>query len=237
MLHNNEIKLVVFDMVGTTIQDRGEVSTAFREALKTNGMTIEDEELQKWRGASKKTVLRHVVEEKFGPENPNTEKVIERTYANFRQHLESNYVHQGVSGIPGVETVFAWLRERRIKIALTTGFYRKVTDIIMKSMDWYDGGVDATICGDDVTQGRPAPFMIFRAMEATGVTSVHPVIKVGDTVFDLQAGVNAGLRRVVGVLSGSQNVEQLSTVLDTHIIKTVVELPELIENTFSANIQ
>jgi phosphoglycolate phosphatase-like HAD superfamily hydrolase len=36
--------------------------------------------------------------------------------------------------------------------------------------------------------------LIFRAMEMAGVTSVHEVTNVGDTVLDLQAGQNAGVR-------------------------------------------
>jgi phosphoglycolate phosphatase-like HAD superfamily hydrolase len=55
------------------------------------------------------------------------------------------------------------------------------------------------------------------------------VIKVGDTALDLQAGTNAGLRGVVGVLSGSQGVEKLGSVTHTHIIPSVSELPRLLE--------
>ena len=50
--------------------------------------------------------------------------------------------------------------------------------------------------------GRPAPYMIFRAMEAVGVTQWREVINVGDTPLDLQAGTNAGVLGVAGVLTG-----------------------------------
>ena len=55
-------------------------------------------------------------------------------------------------------------------------------------MPWNEDLVNAVVCGDDVAQGRPAPYLIFRAMEKSGVTSVHQVTNVGDTVLDLQAG-------------------------------------------------
>jgi hypothetical protein len=60
----------------------------------------------------------------------------------------------------------------------------------------------ANVSSSDVLLGRPAPFMIFRRMEASGVTSVREVVNVGDTPLDLQAGSNAGVRGVVGVLTG-----------------------------------
>ena len=83
---------------------------------------------------------------------------------------------------------------------------------------------DAVVCGDDVALGRPAPFLIFRAMEQTGVTSVHQVMCVGDTVLDLQAGHNAGVRYVVGVLSGAHGKEQLETAPHTHLVASVAAL-------------
>ncbi len=51
--------------------------------------------------------------------------------------------------------------------------------------------------------------MLFHAMEAARVDSVAEVMAVGDTPLDLQAGTNAGLRAVVGVLSGASNAESL----------------------------
>jgi len=74
--------------------------------------------------------------------------------------------------------------------------------------------------------------MIFRAMEATGVTSAHDVINVGDTPLDLQAGTNAGVRGVVGVLTGFYKRERLAREPQTHRLTSVAELPELIEKVF-----
>ncbi len=83
----------------------------------------------------------------------------------------------------------------------------------------------ANISSSDVRQGRPAPFMIFRAMEATGVRDVRQVINVGDTPLDLQAGTNAGVSRVVGVLTGTHGEERLKREPHTHIIPSVATFP------------
>jgi phosphonatase-like hydrolase len=222
-----EIELVVFDMAGTTIEDRGQVLNAFTAALHKAGIVVTDKELQAWRGAAKQEVLRFYVEQQYGHDDADIAPRVERAYADFRLLLESSYVRGGVRAVAGAEATFGWLRERGIKIALTTGFYRSVTDIILQAVGWHAGKIDACICSDDVPQGRPAPFLIFRAMEATGVTSVHRVIKVGDTARDMLAGRKAGVRGIVGVLSGSHGVEQLGRVYHTHIIASVAELPLL----------
>jgi phosphoglycolate phosphatase-like HAD superfamily hydrolase len=49
----------------------------------------------------------------------------------------------------------------------------------------------ANICSDDVRVGRPSPYMIFHAMEASGIDSVRQVLNVGDTPLDIQAGSRA----------------------------------------------
>ena len=71
--------------------------------------------------------------------------------------------------------------------------------------------------------------MIFRAMEITGVTGVDRVLVAGDTVRDLQAGANAGVRAVVAVLTGATGSAALGRVGHTHMLSSVAELPALIE--------
>jgi len=54
------------------------------------------------------------------------------------------------------------------------------------------------------------------------------VMAVGDTPLDLQAASNAGVRGMVGVLSGVGTAEQLRREPHTHIIPSVADLPALL---------
>ena len=74
--------------------------------------------------------------------------------------------------------------------------------------------------------------MIFRAMETAGIDDVRQVVNVGDTPFDLQAGSNAGVRGVVGVLTGFHGKDRLEREPHTHILPTIAELPLLLECSF-----
>jgi phosphoglycolate phosphatase-like HAD superfamily hydrolase len=85
------------------------------------------------------------------------------------------------------------------------------------------------VCGDDVSQGRPAPYLIFRAMEATGARSVHQVAVVGDTTRDLQAGHNAGVRWNIGVLTGAHDRQTLQRAPHTHLLPSVAEVARVWE--------
>jgi phosphoglycolate phosphatase-like HAD superfamily hydrolase len=85
----------------------------------------------------------------------------------------------------------------------------------------------ASVSGDDVPQGRPAPFLIFKAMMDLGVQDVRRVAVVGDTALDLQAGVNSGAAWVIGVLTGAHDVETLGKVRHSQLLPSVAALPAL----------
>jgi phosphonatase-like hydrolase len=220
------IKLVIFDIAGTIIEDHGEVLRAFANALDQHGIPYTDAELREWKGASKQEVIRHFVRRQPGV--AGTENV-DAVYADFRCELERHYREQGVVPIAGAAATFAWLRERGIKLATTSGFYREVSDLIMESTGWR-GLFSANISSSDVSMGRPAPFMIFRAMERASVTSVREVITVGDTPLDLQSGTNAGVREVVGVLTGLHGRERLMHEPHTQLLASVADITSWIEH-------
>lgn len=218
------IRLVVFDVAGTIIEDHGEVVSAFRAALQKGGIEAEEGQLREWKGASKREVIRRFVEQQAGG---GADLEAERIYGEFRGILESHYRRHGVTPIAGAQAVFDWLRQRGICLATTTGFYRQVNDLILQKAGW-EKTFDANICSDDVPRGRPAPYMIFRAMEATGVADVAQVINVGDTPLDLQAASNAGVRGAVAVLTGAHAAERLRREPHTHILESVAEIPGLL---------
>lgn len=217
-------ELVVFDMAGTTIQDFGQVPAAFTGALAEHGITVTNEQVSAVRGASKREALLRLI-----PAGPQQAQRADKIYASFREHLAQRFTSEGVRAISGAASVFHSLRNRGIRVALNTGFDRETTNLLLDALAWGDGMVDAIVCGDDVTKGRPAPYLIFRAMEAARVSSVHQVANVGDTTLDLQAGDNAGVRWNVGVLSGAHDRTELESAPHTHLIASVAELPRILE--------
>ena len=223
----NDIDLVIFDMAGTTILDAGQVPEAFSTVLGAHGIEVTDEALRAVRGASKREAIRHFVECQLPGDVKEVNTRTEKIFASFREHLASKYTESGVSSIPGAVETFAWLRGQVFKIALNTGFDRTITTLLLQAMGWDKDTVNAVICGDDVPQGRPAPYLIFRAMEKAGTISVHRVANVGDTVLDLQAGFHAGVRWNIGVLSGAHTKEQLEKVPYTYLIPSVADIQDL----------
>jgi len=218
----NEVELVIFDMAGTTVEDNGEVPDAFAGALSEHGIRVSPEQLDAVRGSSKQQAVLGLV-----PEGPGRESRAAAVYGSFRERLADRYRTDGVRAVAGAAETFRWLRERGVRVALNTGFDRETTALLLDALGLDRRVFDAVVCGDDVPRGRPAPYLIFRAMEAAGVSSVHVVANVGDTVLDLRAGRNAGVRWNVGVLSGAHGRAALEAEPHTHLLASVAELPGL----------
>ncbi len=224
----SRIKLVVFDIAGTIIEDHGEVLRAFSMALTENEIPFVEDELLQWKGASKREVIRHFAQQ-LEPKG-NIDEKIEVAYRSFRAELEGLYTEK-VAPIRGAVETFRWCQDHDIRMATTTGFYREISNLILKQSGWGEF-FSANVSSSDVQHGRPAPDMIFHTIEATGVLNVQEVINVGDTPLDLQSGTNAGLAGVVGVLTGAHDRQSLQRQPHTHIIDSIAELPELIERAF-----
>jgi phosphonatase-like hydrolase len=220
-----DIRLVVSDMAGTTVKDSGEVARAFSAALADHGIEASAAQINAVRGAAKREAIATLVTPGNANEYGADAARVEAVYSAFKNHLQRVFTREA-EPVAGAMETFAWLRKHNIKLALNTGFDRDITELLIDALGWRNVA-DAVICGDDVPQGRPAPYMIFRAMEATGTVDMRQVLNIGDTVSDLQAARNAGVGLSVGVLSGAHTREQLAREAHGTLINSIAALPSL----------
>lgn len=209
--------LVILDMAGTTIEDRGQVPAAFTSALAANGITVTDDDITRVRGASKRQAIRSLLP-------AESEAEVDRIYAEFRRSLAKIYNDDGVREVPGAGDVIRDLRARGIKVALTTGFDRDIAALLLTALGWTRNVFDAVVCGDEVPHGRPAPDLILVAMKLTMIEVPEKVANVGDTVLDLQSAARAGLHWNIGVLSGAHTRAALEREPHTEIIQSIANL-------------
>lgn len=219
--------LVIFDMAGTTVEDRGQVPTAFAATLAANGLTVSADEIMRVRGASKRQAIANLLRQapsESGPDEASARSRADRIYNEFRGALADAY-RNGVACVEGADTAIMRLRAAGCKVALTTGFDRDIATLLLSALGWTRDMIDVLICGDDVDNGRPAPDMILLAMTLTGVGDPARVANVGDTTLDLESAARAGVRWNIGVLSGAHKREALERAPHTHIIESVKALP------------
>ena len=222
--------LVIFDMAGTTVDDRGQVPTAFAATLAANNVVITADEITRVRGASKRQAIRDLLPPPLREDasaRQAFDAAADRIYAEFRANLASSYLN-GISSVPGADRVIADLRRKGIKVALTTGFDRDIATLLLSMLGWTRHTIDAIVCGDDVANGRPAPDLILLAMKLAGVEDPALVANVGDTTHDLESAARAGVRWNIGVLSGAHSREALSKAPHTAIIDSVAGLNQVL---------
>jgi phosphonoacetaldehyde hydrolase len=206
------IRLVVFDWAGTVI-DFGCFApvAAFREAFAELGVAVSVAEARAPMGLHKKDHIRVMLSEPGlarrwaevhgrGPD----ESDVERLYAIVTP-LQTVAAGRHNDLVPGLLECVAALRQRGIKIGGTTGYFRAAAVAAREAAARQGYSPDVSIGADDVPVGRPAPFMLFRVMEATGVYPASEVLKVGDTAHDIAEGRNAGAHSV-GVIDSSSDM-------------------------------
>ena len=224
------IQLVVFDIAGTTVSDKGDIAVAFVDAFKKHGYDIAAAEVNTVMGFRKKDAIKTLLQ-KFYPNQEDPDEAIEKIHDAFLQNIISFYKNDpDLQSLPYAEETFGSLRQKGIKVALNTGFTREITDVITSRLKWNKSDlIDHIISSDEVPQGRPHPFMIRSIMNVLGVEEGNRVAKVGDTQVDVQEGRNAGCGLVVSVTTGAYTREQLEKYDPDYIIDSLKELPALIQ--------
>jgi len=241
----SQIKMVMFDLSGTTVYDDTGVRDCLYKAAIEFKLNATPDEILLHMGTNKIRLYQFLIArsqgrnidfrdfEKF--ESPETLDRATKAFHRYEEIMIAHYRTE-VKEVPGASDTFQWCHANGIKVATDTGFHKDVTMAIMDGLGWLrDGLVDISVDVQDIPgeRGRPAPFMIFHAMEKLDIQSVAEVLKIGDTPADMLEGTNAGCRGVVGVLSGPRPVTAWGGYRHTHVIPSVKELPALIESEFS----
>jgi phosphonoacetaldehyde hydrolase len=206
----NRIRLVVFDWAGTTV-DFGSCAPVvpFVEAFRRAGVEISPTEARGPMGVHKRDHVRALfatpaVSVRWRAANGREwrEADVENVYETFVP-LQMEVLAAHAEPISGVPAAADELRRRGIKIGGTTGYFRAAAERLAAAAARRGYAPDVCMCPDDVPAGRPAPWMIFRIMEATGVCPPAAVVKIGDTAPDIEEGRNAGAWTVGVIDTGS----------------------------------
>jgi phosphonatase-like hydrolase len=221
------IRLASLDMAGTTIDEGGAVYTVLRDAVeRATGRDVPDDLLSRWSGTDKREAIVGILRG-IGEDLAQTDAI----FTAFSDDLTAAYESEPPVLLPGVAETVEQLRARGAKVGLQTGYRLEVAQSLLDVVGWKVGrDIDALATAEDVTASRPAPYLIFRTMEATGVVDVREVLVAGDTVNDVTAGTRAGARFVVGVLTGAHTVAELGAARHTHLLASVADVPALLDS-------
>ena len=222
------IRLVVFDMAGTTVDEDNVVYKTIWRSLIDKGYTLSLEEvLEHAAGKEKLRAIKDILKHVF---DMNNEGEADAIHSIFRLSLERAYEELELRPVTGAEDLFRYLKQRGISVVLNTGYDGRTALGLLRKLGWEDSNlIDAVVTASDVPLSRPSPDMIRLAMYKTGIHDPAEVIKIGDSIVDIEEGQNAGCRMSIGITGGAQNREQLLQQKPDHVIEHLSELIPIIE--------
>ncbi|ADD42262.1 HAD-IA family hydrolase [Stackebrandtia nassauensis] len=221
----NRISLVCADMAGTTVSDGGIVEQAASVALEECGIPAGSSGhdsamsyIRQTMGQSKIEVFRAVTSD---------EDTAQLANASFERNISALATDGRITALPHAVDALKALRDKGIKIALTTGFAPATQDAILRALDW-ETLIDLAVAPGKELRGRPNPDMVLHAVLRLGIDDVREVAVVGDSVNDVYSGLRAGASVVAGVTTGSHDANALRKAGATHVLDDIGQLPGLV---------
>lgn len=217
------MKMAVFDMAGTVINEGGAVYDTLYETMRTFGLSLVPDDINQWHGANKYEVLDHFLTKESTPSEFSARS--RRLKELFNDNLKQTYfARNSVSLIdPRVPQLFDEMRCNGVRIALNTGYSSEIQLAIINNLR-LGGMIDDRVASDEVRRGRPYPDMIHRLMLNNDIDDPTRVMKIGDTPNDILEGKRAGCAKAYGVLSGAGTREVLNKAGATEILNSIVDL-------------
>jgi phosphonatase-like hydrolase len=215
-------------MAGTTVNEDNLVYKTLQKSMNKRGFDFTlDQVLAEGAGKEKMEAIKSIL--KLYARNSDKDLANE-IYFDFMNLLTTAYEVIDVLPQPNAEELFQILKKRDIRIILNTGYNADIADSLVKKLGWKKGvEFDSLITSSDVEKSRPDPEMIDLAMDIYGIVDPKKVIKVGDSIVDIEEGQNAGCGLNVAITTGAHTFLQLQSANPDYIISDLIELVPIID--------
>ncbi|MDO5620723.1 MAG: HAD-IA family hydrolase [Paracoccus sp. (in: a-proteobacteria)] len=194
------MKLFIFDVDGTLVDSQAMIVNAMTDGYAAAGLAAPARsDVLSIVGRS----LPEAVADLLPEADPATRaRVVEGYKAGFFARRAQG---EDMPLYPGAQDCLTALDQGDWLLGMATGKSRRGIKMMLDTYGWR-GRFVTTQAGDE-NPSKPAPEMLFQALRATGVDA-RDAVMIGDTVFDIQMGVAAGLA-VFGVAWGYHPADAL----------------------------
>ena len=180
------IKAIIFDMDGLMIDSERVTFECYQEILKGMNLTMDEEFYKTLLGKPLKGIYQRFYDV-YGNDLP-IEDVIKDVHALMAKRFET----EGVPIKTGLKSLLEYLKENNYKTIVATSSNRDRVDTILSQAQITDY-FDDSICGDEVTKGKPNPEVFLKSCQKLGV-NVDEAIVLEDSEAGIQASYDAGIK-------------------------------------------
>lgn len=222
------IKMVVFDMAGTTVDENNVVYKTLQRAIADHGYSFTlDQVLAEGAGKEKLQAIKSILT----INQIDDDQLSLAIYQHFLILLNEAYTYLNVQPQPHAAEVFQLLKQQKILVILNTGYDVETANSLIRKLGWTKGlNYDDLVTASEVKNGRPHPDMILSAMQNFGIRNPGEVVKIGDSAIDIEEGKNAGCALSIGITTGAHSHHQLSLANPDFVIEDLLELPKIIDS-------
>jgi phosphonoacetaldehyde hydrolase len=208
--YTGRLQAVILDWAGTTV-DYGSVAPirVLQQVFADRGVEVTEEEARQDMGILKKDHIRALlniprIRVAWAEQHQNVpgEPDVEKLFADFiPQQMKCLAQHSRL--IPEVTQAVHQLRARGLKIGSTTGYIRPMLEVLLQEAKSQGYSPDCALCPEDVGAGRPLPWMIYENAVRMKIWPLEAMVKIGDTISDIEEGLNAGTWTVAVAQTGN----------------------------------
>ena len=180
------IKAIIFDMDGLMIDSERVTFECYQEILKGMNLTMDEEFYKTLLGKPLKGIYQRFYDV-YGNDFP-IEDVIKDVHALMAKRFET----EGVPIKTGLKSLLEYLKENNYKAIVATSSNRDRVDTILSQAQITDY-FDDSICGDEVTKGKPNPEVFLKSCQKLDV-NVDEAIVLEDSEAGIQASYDAGIK-------------------------------------------
>ena len=180
------IKAIIFDMDGLMIDSERVTFECYQEILKGMNLTMDEEFYKTLLGKPLKGIYQRFYDV-YGNDFP-IEDVIKDVHSLMAKRFET----EGVPIKTGLKSLLEYLKENNYKTIVATSSNRERVDTILSQAQITDY-FDDSICGDEVTKGKPNPEVFLKSCQKLGV-NVDEAIVLEDSEAGIQASYDAGIK-------------------------------------------
>ncbi|KOU23416.1 HAD family hydrolase [Streptomyces sp. WM6372] len=184
-------RAALFDVDGTLADTNHLHVVCWWEALRQAGHDVSMHAIHRAIGLPGEDLLAHLLGDgRDTGEDDALSTAHDTLYGTFFDRLPR---------IEAADELLLTLDRRGWRVVLVTSAGSEELGALRRAVD-ADDAIDATASSDDVDEGKPAPDPVHHALELVDAPADGAVF-VGDTVWDMKAGVRAGVTSV-GLLCG-----------------------------------
>lgn len=182
------IEAVIFDMDGLMIDSERVTFEGYQHVLKKDNLTMSEETYKTLLGKTVKAVYELFASD-YGDQY-DVDQVIKEVH----QYIADRFENDGVPLKKGLLELLKYLKENNYKTIVATSSHRSRVDLILKQAKITEY-FDDSICGDEVTHGKPDPEVFLKACQKLNVSPDKALV-----LEDSESGINAAYNAKIKVI-------------------------------------